>query len=345
MAIKADVAVIGAGMAGVSVAYELSADRSVVVLEQESQAAFHTTGRSAAMFLESYGGPEIRDLTVKSRPEFGPLLTPRQLLWVAPPSQLDQIEALAAAQPSLVAVEASDHCPALRPGWCAAALLEPGAMEIDVLGLHQQYLGGARRRGTRVVLDAAVRSGSRANGQWLLETAAGTVAATEVVNAAGAWADIVATRLGVPPIGVRPLRRTALVSRAERVDRTWPIVADVGETFYFRPEGAGVLLSPADETPSEPCDARPDDLDVALAIERVNEATTLELRSVLTSWAGLRTFAPDRMPVIGPDPAAPGLWWIAGQGGYGIQIAPELARLAVFDADVPDTLAIARFRI
>lgn len=355
MLAEADVAVIGAGIAGVSVAYELSSDRSVVLLEQENQPAYHTTGRSAAMFLQSYGGPAIRSLTAASRPVFdaaGDLLTPRPLLWVAPPEQVGSLAALASAQPSLVPLDpagAVEACPVLRPGWCAAALLEPGALEIDVLGLHQHYLGGARRRGARVLLNAGVRAGRHDRGRWHLDTAAGPVAATSVVNAAGAWADRVAAGLGVPPVGLRPLRRTAAVARSAGVDRGWPIVADVGETFYFRPEGAGVLVSPADETPSEPCDARPDDLDVALAVERVNEATVLGLRSVATAWAGLRTFAPDRNPVAGADPAAPGLWWLAGQGGYGIQIAPALARLAAAavlgagDA-VPAGLSVARLR-
>jgi D-arginine dehydrogenase len=348
---EADVAVIGAGIAGVSVAYELAGERSVVVLEQENQPAYHTTGRSAAMYLESYGSPEVRALTVASRPVFdaaGSLLTPRPLLWVAPPSQLDELAALAAAQPDLVETDPAAWCPVLRPGWCAGALAEPGALEIDVLGLHQHYLGGARRRGTRMLLEAGVTAGRYDGKHWHLDTAAGPVVATTVVNAAGAWADRVAVALGAPPIGVRPLRRTAAVARFEAVDPAWPIVADVGETFYFRPEGAGVLVSPADETAGEPCDARPDELDVALALDRVNEATTLGLRSVVTAWAGLRTFTADRNPVAGADPAAPGLWWLAGQGGYGIQMAPALARLAAGAltgaASVPDALSVARFR-
>jgi D-arginine dehydrogenase len=353
MAIEADVAVIGAGMAGVSVAYELAGEHDVVLLEQESQPAYHTTGRSAAMFLESYGGPEVRALTVASRARFdeaGGLLSPRSLLWVAPGDQLDRLAALAAAQPELVPLSPAEsvaRCTALRPDWVAGALLEENASEIDVLGLHQFYLGGARRRGAAVLVGAALRGGRHAGGKWLLDTAAGPVAAAAVVNAAGAWADRVADSLGVPGLGMRPLRRTAAVARATGVDRGWPLVADVGETFYFRPEGAGVLVSPADETPSEPCDARPEDLDVALAVERVNEATTLGLRSVVTAWAGLRTFAPDRKPVTGPDPAAPGLFWLGGQGGYGIQIAPALARLAataVTGGTVPDALSVARFR-
>jgi D-arginine dehydrogenase len=295
----------------------------------------------------------VRPLTAASRQVFddvGTLLTPRQLLWVAPPEQAGLLRAMAASQPALVPLEPSQAaavCPVLRPGWCAAALLEPGALEIDVLGLHQYYLGGARRRGARVMLDAAVRAGRRDGDRWLLDTAAGPVAAASVVNAAGAWADLVAAGLGVPPLGLRPLRRTAAVARAEGVDRAWPLVADVGETFYFRPEGGGVLVSPADETPSDPCDARPDDLDVALALERVNFATVLGLRSVTSAWAGLRTFAPDRNPVAGPDPAAPGLYWLAAQGGYGIQTAPALARLtaaAVTGGPVPPALSVARFR-
>ncbi|GAA0585543.1 FAD-dependent oxidoreductase [Paractinoplanes ferrugineus] len=353
MTIEADVAVIGAGMAGVSVAHELAADHEVVLLEQESRPAYHTTGRSAAMFLQSYGGPEIRALTAASRPlyaEAGDLLTPRPLLWVASAAQLGRLDALATAQPALVRLDPSAavaHCPALRPAWVAGALLEGDASEIDVLGLHQHYLGGARRRGASVLVGAAVRTGRHTGGHWHLDTAAGPVRAAAVVNAAGAWGDVVAAALGVPSIGLRPMRRTAAVARATAVDRGWPLIADVGETFYFRPEGAGVLVSPADETPSEPCDARPDDVDVALALDRVNEATTLGLRSVSTAWAGLRTFAPDRNPVAGPDPAAPGLFWLAGQGGYGIQIAPALGRLAaaaVTGAAVPAALSVARFR-
>jgi D-arginine dehydrogenase len=360
VAVNADVAVVGAGMAGVSVACELTTAGTVVLLEQEGQPAYHTTGRSAAMFLESYGSPEIRELTTASRPAFdaaGDLLTPRPLLWVATPAHQSALAAHRAANPLLEAVDedaARKLCPVLRPGRFPSALLEPGALEIDVLGLHQHYLGRARRQGLRVLLDAPVHGGRRAGGSWVLDTGAGEVRAATVLNAAGAWADEVARRLGVPPVGLRPLRRTAAVARAHGVDRAWPLVSDIAEEFYFRPEGAGVLISPADEAPSEPCDARPDDLAVALAMERVNAATTLGLRSVLTAWAGLRTFAPDRNPVVGPDPAAPAFHWLAGQGGYGIQAAPALAEMAaalvtsaatqVTAGQVPATLGAARFR-
>jgi D-arginine dehydrogenase len=355
---EADVAVVGAGIAGVSVAYELTASASVLLVEQESQPAYHTTGRSAAMFLASYGGPQVRPLNAASRPvldQIGGLLRPRPLLWVAAAGDeraAAELAALGAADPALRPAgedEARRLCPPLRPGWLGGALVEPHAMEIDVLGLHQHYLGGARRRGLRVLLDAPVRGGVRRGDRWLLDTGAGRVAARFVVDAAGAWADEVARRLGLRPVGLRPLRRTAAVARAAGVDRDWPLVADVAEGFYFRPEGPGVLVSPADETPSDPCDARPDDADVALAIERVNEATTLALRSVTAAWAGLRTFAPDRNPVVGPDPDEPSFCWLAGQGGYGIQTAPALARLAAGLVGSPGTagpaaLSPARFR-
>jgi D-arginine dehydrogenase len=352
--IEADVAVIGAGIAGVSVAYELTGTGSVVLLEQESQPAYHTTGRSAAMFLESYGSPEVRALTVASRASFeavGTLLRPRPLLWVASPDRAASLSALRAGNEALRPVGpsgAGELCPVLRPRWRAGALLEAGAVEIDVLGLHQHYLGGARRRGLRVLLNAPVRGGGRDGaGRWSLDTGAGEVQAAAVVDAAGAWADDVAARLGVAPVGLRPLLRTAAVVRAVGVDPAWALVSDVDERFYFRPEAQGVLVSPADETPSEPHDARADEVAVALAIERVNEATTLGLRSVQTAWAGLRTFAPDRNLVIGPDGAVPTFHWLAGQGGFGIQTAPAVARLAaaaVGGGEVPPALSVARFR-
>ncbi len=332
--IEADIVVIGAGIAGVSVAYELAGTASVLLLEQEHVPAYHTTGRSAAMFLESYGGPAIRALTRASRATFdeaGTLLTPRPLLWAATYGDEPLLASMGAANPALVPLDARstvDMCPVLRPDWCAGALLEPGSLEIDVLGLHQRYLGAARGLGLRVLLDAPVRAGRYEAGRWLLETPGGPVRAGVVVNAAGAWADRVARLLGAAPVGLRPLVRTIVLARASHVDRALPLVTEVGERFYFRPEGDGVLLSPADETPAEPGDVRPDELTVALALERVNAATTLDLRSVRTAWAGLRTFAPDRVPVVGADPAQPGFVWLAGQGGYGIQTAPALARIA-----------------
>jgi D-arginine dehydrogenase len=333
-----DVAVIGGGMAGMSIASELAPTQSVIVLEQESQLAHHATGRSAAAFLESYGRPEVRALTRASRPllEAAPvdarLLARRPLLWIAGPGREPAIAEMRRQQPGLRPLspaEARRMCSVLRTDWVTAAVVEPDAQDIDVAALHQAYLREARRNGVAVSRDSRVSAVAYDGRTWRLRHASGAVAAGIVVNAAGAWADGVATLFGARPCGLRPLRRTVVIARtAQPVPASWPLVADVDDEFYFRPDGPHVLLSPADETPSEPCDARPEEADIARAIERVNLATTLEIRSVVTAWAGLRTFAADRVPVMGYDSDVPGLFWLAGQGGYGIQTAPALARLA-----------------
>jgi D-arginine dehydrogenase len=353
-------------MAGMSLASELAATHSVIVLEQEGQLAHHATGRSAAAFLESYGGPEVRALTRASRPLLeaaavdAPLLTRRPLLWIGGPGRERAIAEMRRQQPGLRGLSLADAqrmCSVVRPEWVAAAAVEPDAQDIDVAGLHQAYVREARRNGVIVARDSRVSEAAYDGRAWRLRHAGGTVSAGVVVDAAGAWADHVATLLGARPCGLRPLRRTVVIARTgQPVPASWPLVADVDDTFYFRPDGPHVLASPADETPSEPCDARPDEADVARAIERVNLATTLGIRSVVTAWAGLRTFAADRVPVMGYDPDVPGLFWLAGQGGYGIQTAPALARLAagVLRGDVlpsreapdvdPRALSPARFR-
>lgn len=325
-------------MAGISIASELAPTHSVIVLEQESQLAHHATGRSAAAFLESYGGPEVRALTRASRPLLeaaavdAPLLTPRPFLWVAGPGYEPAIAEMRRQQPGLRVLSPSDAqrmCPVLRTDRVTAAAVEPDAQDIDVAALHQAYLHDARRNGVAISRDSRVSGASYHGRTWRLRHASGTVAAAVVVNAAGAWADRVAALFGARPFGLQPLRRTVVIARSgQSVPASWPLVADVDHTFYFRPDGPHILLSPADETPSEPCDARPGEADIARAIERVNVATTLGIRSVVTAWAGLRTFAVDRVPVMGYDPDVPGLFWLAGQGGYGIQTAPALARLA-----------------
>lgn len=359
-----DIVVIGGGMAGVSLAANLlgagGAARdgapagSVTLLEGESRLAYHTTGRSAAKFLESYGSAQIRALTRASRPlyeaasddgETPALLSPpKPEMIVADAGTAADLTVRMAEVPSLRRLsvdEAREHCPALSEAYLAAAAIEDDAADIDVLGLHQHYLRAARRRGLEVRSGARVLSARRAGDAWRIETADGTVEAGLVVNAAGAWADRVAQEFGAAPVGLTPLRRTLAVVPAAGIDRGWPMVADIGETFYFRPEGDALLISPTDETPSDPVDAKPDDLDVALAIERVNAATTLGIRSVRTAWAGLRTFAADRVPVVGYDPKVPGLFWLAGQGGYGIQMGPALASCAaalIQGAAVPEAV-------
>jgi D-arginine dehydrogenase len=353
--VRFDVAVVGGGIAGISVAAELGGDDiRVVVVEQEERLAHHASGRSAAAFLESYGSPEIRALTRASRPylsmveaDEAPLLNPRPLVWVAGVGHESTVERLVATEPLLRAIspeEARALCPALRPEWLAAAAAEDGAQDLDVAGLFDRYRRRALRSGVAILTGARLRSGSRDGDGWRLETDAGTILAATVVDAAGAWADNVASVLGVPAIGFRPLRRTVAIVTTPAVRRDWPLVADVAEGFYFRPEGDALLISPADETASEPSDARASTEDVALALDRVNEATTLDLRHVRMSWAGLRTFSPDRNPVVGVDPAYAGFVWLAGQGGYGMQTAPAMARLAavlVHGQPVPDELGAA----
>jgi D-arginine dehydrogenase len=356
-----DAIVIGGGIAGVSVAYELARDRHVVLLEMEPALATHTTGRSAAMFLESYGGPAVRALTTASRkfleaPPDGfdrPLVTPRGLLWVAAEAGVAALRALESEVRALVPsvrllspTEALAHCPLLREEFVALALLEPDAREVDVHALHHGYVRGLRSRGGTVRTSAPVRTLDRARGVWTaLDRHGSSLQAPVVVNAAGAWCDEVAACAGVRGIRIEPLRRSLFTIAAPNDlgdVRGLPLVTDVEHTFYVKPEGEQLLCSPADETPSEPCDARPGELEIARALDRIREVTVLDPRHVRASWAGLRSFAPDRSPVAGYDTQAEGFFWLAGQGGYGIQTAPSLARAAAALIDgkpLPDDLA------
>jgi D-arginine dehydrogenase len=315
-----DVLVIGGGIAGVSIAYELAADADVVLVEAEPALATHTTGRSAAIYAPSYGGPVVRALTAASGPLFDPaFLSPRRVLWLAVDDDgVDHLRDLAADQ--ITPARAVELCPALRPPLAAA--VDDTAMDIDVMGLHAHYVRGLRARGGQLRTGRPVADLRRDGDGWLVDGTKTDI----VVNAAGAWVDVLAERAGVPGIGLRPKRRTiAIASGPTPVDPAWPLVADAADRFYFRPESGRLLISPADETPAEPGDAKPDELDIALAMERVNDVTTLGLRSVHTAWAGLRSFVADREPVVGAWPDHPGFVFFAGQGGYGIQMAPALA--------------------
>jgi D-arginine dehydrogenase len=314
-----DVLVIGGGIAGVSIAYELAAHAGVVLVEAEPELARHTTGRSAAIYAPSYGGPVVRELTVASGPLFGDgILTPHPTLWIAVDDEgaehLGEIE----AEP-ITPARAVELCPILRLP--RAAAIDRSAMDIDVMALHARYVRGLKERGGEIRSNTRVTELRRDGDGWV----ANGIHANTVVNAAGAWVDQLAELAGVPTIGLQPKRRTLALVRAD-ADPAWPLVGDAAERFYFRAESGHLLISPADETPSEPCDAKPADLDVAIAIERINDATTLGLRSVHTAWAGLRSFVADREPVVGAWPDHPGFVFFAGQGGYGIQMAPALAR-------------------
>ncbi len=338
-----DFIVIGAGMAGASIAAELAVrGASVALLEAEPHAGYHATGRSAALFSELYGNAVIRALTRASRPFLfnppagfaeAPLMKPRACLFIA---RADQSNALAQfraqtglAGPTLGAAEVHAQVPIFAPGYVQSAARDGGSADIDVDGLLQGCLRRARQRGACVALDAPVRAVSRQGGLWRVQAGAARLAAPVVINAAGAWANAVAALAGVAPVPLQPLRRTAiLVDAPEGLDITaWPAVIDVDEQFYFKPDAGLLLVSPADEHPSEPCDAQPEELDVAIAVDRFEQATGLAVRRVRHRWAGLRVFAPDRTPILGFAPGAPGFFWLAGQGGYGIQTAPALARV------------------
>ena len=331
-------------MAGVSLGYELSADRSVGLLEMETTLAFHTTGRSAATFLESYGGPEVRALTTSSRTflenppdvfESQPL-KPLPLLFVAPEGRGELVRQLQADVSSLVpdvrlvgADEARGLNPVLAPGYVELAMLEPRAMEIDVHAVHQGYLRGMRRRKGDIHTSAKVAGASYRDGVWTLTDAHGErFQAPVVVNAAGAWADKVAALAGVSPVGIMPLRRTIfMLAAADGLDTSLlPLTGDIDGTWYIKPEGRQFLCSPADEVLQPPSDAKPDEVQIARALDAINTATTLNSRHVRSAWAGLRNFVPDRVPVVGFDPLAESFFWFAGQGGYGIQTAPAMAR-------------------
>lgn len=354
-----DVVVIGGGIAGVSIGYELSRTRTTCLLEAESTLAFHTTGRSAATFLETYGGPEIRALTTGSRaflespPEFfeSALLTPRPLLQFAKQGRGGVIEQLHADVLPLVPDaellgpdDVARLFPVVRPDYVERGMYEPGAMEIDVAGLHQGYVRGLRANGGEIVKGARVVSLTRGPESWTIRTADGeTRTATELVNAAGAWGDVVAELAGAKPVGLMPLRRTIFMISSPQGAETkdLPIFGDIDQSFYVKPEGAQFLCSPADETPSAPVDAKADELEIARAIDEINAATTLNARSVTSSWAGLRSFVPDRNFVVGPDPEVPGFHWFLGQGGYGIQTAPAAAQAGaalVRGEDLPEDL-------
>ena len=340
----ADVIIVGGGIAGAGAAYEIAAFASVVLLERETRCGYHSTGRSAASFTENYGNAVVRRLAIASRafldnppPGFceHALLTPQPVITIARTDQLpllrqhlDQARALVPSITRIEAAEALSKVPILRADYVAGAFVEPHSMEIDVDGLHQGYLRGARVRGARVMVDAGVTAIEHRSERWWVTTPAGIFAAPVIVNAAGAWADAVADMAGLRPLGLVPKRRTAFTVPvpAGLDSRNWPMIDDVAEEFYFKPDAGGLFVSPADASPTAPMDAYPEDLDVAAGVERLERATHLNVTRVSHSWAGLRTFARDSSPVVGLDGAMRGFCWLAGQGGYGIKTSPALSR-------------------
>lgn len=342
--IRTDIAIIGAGIAGASLAAELAPHARALMIEAEAQPGYHSTGRSAAFWSETYGGPTVQPLTSASGPwlanpppdisESG-FLGPRGCLHIAESSGEARLREMAAAFASsgvrldpLERIELAAIIPGLRPGW-DSGLAEPSCADIDVAALHAALLKTARRRGATLLCDARALSLTRADWRWQIETSAGLVEAEMVVNAAGAWASPIAALAGAMPIAVTPQRRTIVqlaVDPAPAPDL--PLVIDAEERFYFKPEAGGRLwLSPHDETPVEPCDAAPEEIDIAIAIDRLERVVDWRIMRRERAWAGLRSFAPDRAPVYGFDPRCPGFFWFAGQGGFGIQTAPAAAMI------------------
>jgi D-arginine dehydrogenase len=342
MVAQADFLIIGGGIAGASIGYWLAPHARVVLLEREPQPGYHSTGRSAAMFIDSYGTAQVRALSRASRPFLSspppgfsehPLVTPRGCLLLAAPGQEALLEAhwelLHAMTPHarrLGPDEALRIVPALRRERVIGAVLEPEAADMDVHAIHQGYLRGLRRAGGSVVCDAEVTRIERLGGEWQVTTGQGEFRAPVLVNAAGAWADVVAQLAGVPPIGLQPRRRSAFTfAPPAGLDvRGWPCVISADESWYFKPDAGLLLGSPANADPVPPQDVQPEEMDIALAIDRIAGMTRLEIRRPTRTWAGLRSFVADGDLVGGFEPAAPGFFWVAAQGGYGIQTSPAM---------------------
>jgi D-arginine dehydrogenase len=368
---QCDVLVIGGGIAGISIAYELAVTgQRVVLVEAESTLAYHTTGRSAATWIGTYGNGPVRALTAASHdyfisppldrhPDGDPLGTPMTTLQVAPhgftealQELYDDVVRLTPDARLITPAEAVELVPMLREEWLEAALLEPYALEVDVARLHQGYKRGLKANGGEILTLARVTSAERtSDGRWRVGAGISQeFMATHVVNAAGAWVDEVAAIFGARPIGIEPRLRSIFMVGAEAATHSLPMVMsiDPDNGFYFKGDSGQYLCSPADATLTTPHDAKPDELEIARAIEVINEATTIGIRGIRTPWAGLRSFAPDGSPVIGADSDVEGFFWYAGQGGYGIQMGPAAARLGAAllrGEPIPDEIAATGFEV
>ncbi len=340
MSETADILVIGGGIAGVGAAAMLSPDARVIVLESEDAIGRHSTGRSAAIYIRNYGNATLRALNAASEPvlsdpsvlEETSVLTPRGEMLIAAEEELGDLDAYlegADGIERLSAGEAVALFPILREELIAAAAYEPKAMDIDVDRLFQAFARRLRHKGGQIILKSPASAIARKDGVWQVETPTGRYDAPILINAAGAWADQIAALAGVAPIGLIPMRRSAaLLPAPEGHDIThWPLVASASESWYAKPEAGLIMVSPADEDPVDPHDAYVDDMVLAEGLYRFEQAVTMPVTRVERSWAGLRSFVPDRTPVVGFDPAAEGFFWLAGQGGYGIQTSPALSQL------------------
>jgi D-arginine dehydrogenase len=337
-----DVAVIGAGIAGAGAAAALAVDRRIALIEAEEAAGYHTTGRSAALWVQNYGPPDVRMLSALSRPFFEhppvrfaevALMTRRPVLFLARQDQQADLAALLAEGSGLRDIPLADVkalVPALRDDYAVAAAVEDDAFDMDVAALHQGFLRQLRAHGGDLALRHRAGRIERRNGRWDVETSAGAVFRSPVVvNAAGAWGDEVAAIAGVATLGLSPCRRTAAIIDPSPYDVThWPMLISVAHDWYARPEArTRLMVSPADQTPMHAHDVQPDELDIAIGIDRMQQALDISVRRIERSWAGLRTFTPDGSLAIGWDDSSEGFFWCVGQGGYGIQTSPAAGRL------------------
>ena len=343
MSIQADIIVIGAGIAGTSAAAQLAKNCSVILLEMEKQPGYHATGRSAAVYAPAYGNKVVRDITVAGAAFFRSppdnfsevaLLRPRDSIFIAQQHQISSLERTLIDSKHLsemTAGQLKSRIPILDNQVVAGALDSTGG-DLDVDAIMQGFLRQFQHARGKLVTQAPVVAMTHQSGSWRLKTPSDEFEAPIVVNAAGAWADSVAVLAGLRPLKIQPNRRTAiLVDAPDNMDISgWPVVIDIDEKFYFKPEAGQLMLSPADETATEPCDAVPEEIDIAIAIDRIQQVTSLKVRKVNHSRAGLRSFAPDRTFVVGFDPRIDGFFWLAGQGGYGVQSAPGLADITSY---------------
>ena len=343
---SADFIIIGAGIAGASLAYHIGRQGKTIILEREDQPGYHSTGRSAAVYNSNYGPRLLRVMSKASGPFFfdppagftdTPLLKPLGVMFVARQDQAETLSANMAViaeltedmQPISI-TEANERAPILRPGYVAAAAYDDSTKDMDVNAIHSGYLRGAKKEGVSIVTDAQVTALIRNSDRWYVQTKAGEFQAPVVVNAAGAWADQIGELAGARTIGLVPKRRTAIVVDApEHCDlSTWCAVADAEEQWYYKPDAGQILASPADETPVPAQDIQPDELDIATLVDRLQRATSLDIKRINRSWAGLRSFVEDHCPVVGFAPDRAGFFWLAGQGGYGIQTSYAMGKTA-----------------
>lgn len=340
-----DIAIIGAGIAGASLAWALlqrAPTLKVILLEAEEAPGYHTTGRSAAFYAETYGGPDVQPLTTASKAFFQSppkgfsetaILAPRGALHVRHADAPGILSALedefrigGVAHQRLGPEGILKLVPQLRQDWAQTAIWEPGCTDIDVAALHQAYIRGMKRAGGEMLTRAGAERIEKTPSGWSVTTPAGEIRATRIVNAAGAWADEVATLAGVKPIGIAALRRTIVVTEVRPdAPADMPVVMDAGGSLYFKPDAGRLWISPHDETPDVPHDVQPDEMDMAVALDRFEQMCDWPIRRLASKWAGLRNFAPDRLPVLGSDPSESSFFWCAGQGGWGIQTAPAAA--------------------